>query len=89
MRRRWIQRAYGAEAEMKDRKSSAHGAKVKNQSGAPDTANLGRDVQAKIGQQLRSMYAGVVDQGVPDRFVELLKKLDEAGGSRDKDRDSE
>jgi len=74
---------------MKDRKSSAHGAKVKNPSVAPDAANLGRDVQAKIGQRLRSMYAGVVDQGVPDRFVELLKKLDDAGGSRDKDKGSE
>ena len=74
---------------MKDRKSSAHGAKVKNQSGAPEAANLGRDVQAKIGQQLRSLYAGVVDQGVPDRFVELLKKLDQAGESKAGDRDSE
>jgi Anti-sigma factor NepR len=74
---------------MKDRKSSTRGAKVRNPSSAPETANLGRDVQAKIGQQLRSMYAGVVDQGVPDRFVELLKKLDEAGGSRDKAGESE
>ena len=38
---------------------------------------LGRDVQNKIGQQLRAMYDGVVNDGVPDRFVDMLKKLDE------------
>jgi hypothetical protein len=40
-------------------------------------ARLTRDIQIKIGQQLRAMYANVVDQGVPDRFVELLGKLDQ------------
>jgi Anti-sigma factor NepR len=38
---------------------------------------LGRDVQNKIGQQLRAMYDGVVNDGVPDRFVDMLSKLDE------------
>jgi len=37
---------------------------------------LGRDVQAKIGHQLRAMYDDVVKEGVPERFVELLKRLD-------------
>ena len=37
---------------------------------------LGRDVQAKIGQHLRTMYDEVVKQGVPDQFSELLRKLD-------------
>ena len=40
------------------------------------TAKLGRDVQSKIGQQLRAMYDDVLSQGVPDRFVELLDQLD-------------
>jgi hypothetical protein len=44
---------------------------VKNQ------ARLGRDVQAKIGQQLRAMYDDVLNQGVPDRFSELLNRLDQ------------
>jgi hypothetical protein len=39
---------------------------------------LGPDIKAKIGQQLRLMYGEVVDQGVPDRFVEMLKRLDNA-----------
>jgi hypothetical protein len=38
---------------------------------------LGRDVQSKIGQQLRSMYDNVVSEGVPDRFTEMLRQLDE------------
>jgi len=37
---------------------------------------LGRDVQAKIGQHLRTMYDEVVKQGVPDHLSELLRKLD-------------
>ena len=35
---------------------------------------LGRDVQSKIGQQLRAMYDDVVSAGVPERFTELLLK---------------
>jgi Anti-sigma factor NepR len=38
---------------------------------------LGHDIKAKIGIQLRLMYEEVVDQGVPDRFVEMLKRLDD------------
>jgi|SwirhisoilCB2_FD_contig_31_15854157_length_273_multi_3_in_0_out_0_1 hypothetical protein len=38
---------------------------------------LTREVQQKIGSQLRAMYDDVVKQGVPDRFTELLAQLDE------------
>ncbi|GLK72295.1 hypothetical protein KHC23_15665 [Ancylobacter dichloromethanicus] len=37
---------------------------------------LGNEIQAKIGQHLRAMYDDVVRQGVPDRFLDLLAKLD-------------
>lgn len=37
---------------------------------------LNREIQTKIGQQLRAVYDDIVDQGVPDRFVELLRDLD-------------
>ena len=40
-------------------------------------ARLSRDVQQKIGSQLRAMYDDVVSQGVPERFAELLSRLDE------------
>ena len=46
-------------------------------------AKLSRDVQARLGQQLRAMYDDVVSQGVPDRFTELLNRLE-----ADKDKDS-
>jgi hypothetical protein len=45
-------------------------------------AKLTREIQIKIGQQLRAMYMNVVDQGVPDRFVELLRRLDEGGDKK-------
>jgi len=38
---------------------------------------LGPDIKAKIGQHLRVMYAEIVDQGVPNRFVETLRRLDD------------
>jgi Anti-sigma factor NepR len=40
-------------------------------------AKLGNDVKAKIGQQLRLMYDEIVEQGVPERFAEILRELDE------------
>ena len=38
---------------------------------------LGHDIQTKIGRQLRAIYDDVVNQGIPDRFAELLSRLDE------------
>jgi hypothetical protein len=50
---------------------------------------LNRDIQTKIGQQLRAIYDDVVDQGVPDRFVELLRSLDRETGKGERgDEDS-
>ncbi len=37
---------------------------------------LTREATIKIGQQLRAMYEEVVKEGVPDRFNDLLKRLD-------------
>jgi hypothetical protein len=47
----------------------------------PDSkpAKLGREVQARLGQQLRAMYDDVVNQGVPDRFADLVKRIDDSG----------
>jgi len=36
------------------------------------------DIKAKIGQRLRVMYGEVVDQGMPDRLAEMLRRLDES-----------
>jgi hypothetical protein len=40
-------------------------------------ARLGREVQARIGQQLRAIYDDVVEQGVPQHINDLLSRLGE------------
>ena len=40
----------------------------------PRTAQV--DVQAYIGRQLRAVYDDVAKQPVPDRFLDLMKKLE-------------
>ncbi|MGI3902007.1 MAG: NepR family anti-sigma factor [Janthinobacterium lividum] len=37
------------------------------------------DVQAYIGRQLRAVYDDVVKQPIPDRFLALMKQLEEQG----------
>jgi hypothetical protein len=37
---------------------------------------LNAEIQSRIGHQLRAMYDDVVRQGVPERFAELVRKLD-------------
>ncbi|MEA2877002.1 MAG: hypothetical protein QOF14_2198 [Hyphomicrobiales bacterium] len=49
---------------------------------------LGRDVQSKIGQQLRAMYDDVVSDGVPDRFAEMLRQLDEQKEQQEQEKGS-
>ena len=41
---------------------------------------LNAEIQSRIGHQLRAMYDDVVRQGVPDRFAELIRKLDTPEG---------
>ena len=36
---------------------------------------LGREVQARIGQQLRAMYDEVVNEGVPQHISDLIRRL--------------
>jgi hypothetical protein len=56
---------------MKDVKSQA------SKSAAPGKqGGLNAEIQSRIGHQLRAMYDDVVRQGVPDRFSELIRKLD-------------
>jgi hypothetical protein len=56
---------------MKDVKSQA------SRNAAPGKqGGLNAEIQSRIGHQLRAMYDDVVRQGVPDRFAELIRKLD-------------
>jgi hypothetical protein len=45
----------------------------------PVEAALDRAVQARIGEQLRAMYDGLMEQPVPERFHALLARLETGG----------
>jgi hypothetical protein len=52
---------------------------VKSQAKNPASGakgGLNAEIQSRIGHQLRAMYDDVVRQGVPERFAELIRKLD-------------
>ena len=38
--------------------------------------------QRAIGRELRRMYDGVVNEPVPDEFMDLLRKMDDPGGKK-------
>jgi hypothetical protein len=82
----------GKDNEMKNRrtnldpqeshKSGADGPQAADSMVSPVTPNkpevrLGREVQARIGQQLRSMYDDFVNQGVPQNITDLVRRLSE------------
>lgn len=51
----------------------------------PDTGKS-RAVRARqraIGRELRRMYDGVVNEPVPDDFMDLLRKMDDGDGAPD------
>jgi Anti-sigma factor NepR len=57
-------------------------AEARDEMGKPVThrrseVRLGREVQARIGQQLRAMYDEVVSQGVPQHIADLVRRLGE------------
>jgi hypothetical protein len=54
-------------------------AETRNRKPGSKPAKLSREVQARLGQQLRSMYDDVVNQGVPDRFAELINRINGDG----------
>ena len=62
---------------MKGRKPVKTGSKMYISDALSDSnGTLSSDVQDVIGKQLRGMYDDLVNQAVPDRFKELLQKLD-------------
>jgi hypothetical protein len=69
---------------MKDRKSEEllqDQPKPANPSPKRKSASLGREVQVKIGQQLRAYYDGLIEP-TPDRFVDLLRRIEQSGTNR-------
>ena len=39
--------------------------------------------QRAIGRELRGMYDDIVQEPIPDEFMDLLKKIDETSGKKD------
>jgi hypothetical protein len=62
---------------MKDRKPATLGAPTQTleTKRRKSSASLSREIQGKIGKQLRAYYGGLIEP-TPDRFVELLRQLD-------------
>ncbi|PZQ19109.1 MAG: hypothetical protein DI565_01595 [Ancylobacter novellus] len=52
-----------------------------------DPSELDTDVQAHIGRQLRAGYVDILNQPVPERFLELLAELDRREGCGETDED--
>ena len=63
-------------------KNSKAGPKLRTQSqvatGRPEP-QIGHNIRAKIDRQLQAMFDDVVNQGIPERFAELLNRLDASG----------
>lgn len=75
---------------MNERKSAKAGSKMQlHDVSSPKHAALSRQIQDRIGQQLRAMYNDVVSQGIPDRFTELLKQIDQRTDASQKERGDE
>ena len=43
----------------------------------PTEARIGPDLQDRLGQQLRALYDQVRSEPVPERLLDLLKRLDQ------------
>lgn len=50
--------------------------KTLNDGPSDEVPRLDRQIQARIGEQLRSMYDELLHQPIPDRFADLLGQLD-------------
>ena len=61
---------------LKPQRINSRGSVDETMKDAKKPGGLNAEIQSRIGHQLRAMYDDVVRQGVPDRFAELIKKLD-------------
>ena len=62
--------------------AAARQAHVSQSHGTSSEPGLDRNVQARIGDNLRAMYDELLQQPVPDRFKDLLGQLEK---QRDKE----
>ena len=67
---------------MTKRKKPPVNRSTSNRAARSQPAALGPELRGKIGEQLRAIHDDIVKEGVPQRFEELLARLD-----RDSDKD--
>jgi len=58
-----------------EEKAEVHDDMIKPTAQRKSEVRLAREVQARIGQQLRAMYNDVVNEGVPAHIAELVHRL--------------
>jgi Anti-sigma factor NepR len=63
---------------MVDKKKIGKAKKLKEKSDKMNQSLTRPEVSELIGQRLRKFYEGTSQQPVPDRFIELLKQLEDA-----------
>jgi hypothetical protein len=63
-----------------DRRNSRKGDMKGPKTVRRNPARLDRNIQSEIGRNLRAMYNEIVEQGVPDRFADLLAKIEPSAG---------
>jgi hypothetical protein len=61
---------------MTEGKQSSNGPTGRSRRPQSQKSALTPEIQKQIGLQLRNLYTSVVQEGVPDRFTELLRRLD-------------
>ena len=61
---------------MKIQKLNTRGSVGQDMKEVKKQGGLNAEIQSRIGHQLRAMYDDVVRQGVPERFADLIRKLD-------------
>jgi hypothetical protein len=72
-------------SELDDAKPRGNKPKAKMQKrecssvGKTGKRGLSPSLQGHIGRQLRAMFDGVAHEPVPDRFLQLLKDLEQSG----------
>ncbi|MFD0987531.1 NepR family anti-sigma factor [Methyloligella solikamskensis] len=67
-----------SDGTMDDAPSSVAGGKTPKE----DQSGLSSDLQAHIGRQLRASFDEVAREPIPDRFLQLLKDLEESGSKK-------
>lgn len=58
------------------------GVERRDDSGVGAPPELDERVRAQLGRQLRTYYSSLVDEPVPDKILDLLKRLSETEGHK-------